>query len=465
MRPHPRLGVVAADAERHDAERGELGVAVEHAGQGVLEDGTVVDAGAHHDLAVHLDAVVEQRAEPAQARGAPAVPEHLGPHLGVGGVDRDVERAEPLGDHPLEVGLGEPGEGREVPVEEAQPVVVVLEVEALPQTRRQLVDEAELAVVVAGAHLVEQRRLHLHAEGLARPLVDLHGELEPPAEVEHRVGVVDEEPPLDDVAGHLTVDGVDLVAHLHPGAAAGDPARQRRLGSRPSDKATACWPRLRLAWDRWPSTRCCSPPRGFCAGVEMAIKALAWMVRAFEPPVYCYHEIVHNQLVVDRFRDLGVVFVDDIAEVPPGRPIMLSAHGSAPEVVAAARASGGYVVDAVCPLVTKVHHEVKVRAGKGYQIVYVGHEGHEEAVGTMAVAPDSIHRVESVADVDACPTWTSRCAARPDDARHRDWAAVAERTAERYPDLWRPGRSDLCFATTNRQSALARSPTAATPSW
>src|SRR4051812_37942587 len=88
-------------------------------------------------------------------------------------------------------------------------------------------------------------------------------------------------------------------------------------------------------------------PRGFCAGVEMAIKALAWMVRAFEPPVYCYHEIVHNQRVVQRFRDQGVVFVDDIAEVPPGRPVMLSAHGSAPEVVAAAEAAGGYVVDAV----------------------------------------------------------------------------------------------------------------------
>ena len=116
-------------------------------------------------------------------------------------------------------------------------------------------------------------------------------------------------------------------------------------------------------------------PRGFCAGVEMAIKALAWMVRAFEPPVYCYHEIVHNQLVVRRFEQLGVVFVDDVNEVPEGRPIMLSAHGSAPQVVAAARASGGYVVDAVCPLVTKVHHEVKVRAGKGYQIVYVGHAG------------------------------------------------------------------------------------------
>ncbi len=160
-------------------------------------------------------------------------------------------------------------------------------------------------------------------------------------------------------------------------------------------------------------------PRGFCAGVEMAIKALAWMVRAFEPPVYCYHEIVHNQLVVDRFRDLGVVFVDDVAEVPPGRPIMLSAHGSAPEVVAAARAGGGFVVDAVCPLVTKVHHEVKVRAGKGYQIVYVGHEGHEEAMGTMAVAPDAIHRVESVAEVDALPDFEharSRSSPRPRSA-------------------------------------------------
>jgi 4-hydroxy-3-methylbut-2-enyl diphosphate reductase len=197
-------------------------------------------------------------------------------------------------------------------------------------------------------------------------------------------------------------------------------------------------------------------PRGFCAGVEMAIKALAWMVRAFEPPVYCYHEIVHNQLVVDRFRDLGVVFVDDIAEVPEGRPIMLSAHGSAPEVVAAARERGSYVVNAVCPLVTKVHHEVKTRAGKGFRIVYVGHEGHEEAVGTMAVAPDAIDRVESVAEVDALQATGQPVALLAQTTlSHRDWAAIAERTAERFPQLWRPGRSDLCFATTNRQSALA----------
>jgi 4-hydroxy-3-methylbut-2-en-1-yl diphosphate reductase len=197
-------------------------------------------------------------------------------------------------------------------------------------------------------------------------------------------------------------------------------------------------------------------PRGFCAGVEMAIKALAWMVRAFEPPVYCYHEIVHNQLVVQRFRDLGVVFVDDIAEVPEGRPIMLSAHGSAPEVVAAARERGSYVVNAVCPLVTKVHHEVKTRSGKGFRIVYVGHEGHEEAVGTMAVAPDATDRVETVAEVDALPPSERPVALLAQTTlSHRDWSAIAERAAERFPDLWRPGRSDLCFATTNRQSALA----------
>ncbi len=187
----------------------------------------------------------------------------------------------------------------------------------------------------------------------------------------------------------------------------------------------------------------------------MAIKALAWMVRAFEAPVYCYHEIVHNQIVVRRFEDLGVVFVDDIAEVPPGRPIMLSAHGSAPEVVATARATGGFVVDAVCPLVTKVHHEVKVRANKGYDILYVGHEGHEEAVGTMAVAPDHIHRVETIEEVENLPPIETPVALLAQTTlSHRDWSDVADAAKERFPELWMPGRSDLCFATTNRQTAL-----------
>lgn len=196
-------------------------------------------------------------------------------------------------------------------------------------------------------------------------------------------------------------------------------------------------------------------PRGFCAGVEMAIKALAWMVRTFPSPVYCYHEIVHNKLVVERFESQGVVFVDDIAAVPVGSPIMLSAHGSAPEVVEAARSRGSYVVDSVCPLVTKVHHEVKVRAAKGYRIVYVGHDGHEEAVGTMAVAPDSIDRVESVEEVDQLDASDRPVALLAQTTlSHRDWEGVAVRVKERFADVWTPGRSDLCFATTNRQAAL-----------
>ena len=210
-----------------------------------------------------------------------------------------------------------------------------------------------------------------------------------------------------------------------------------------------------VAWTMAVDRVLLAAPRGFCAGVEMAIKALAWMVRVFEPPVYCYHEIVHNRLVVDRFRQLGVVFVDDVAEVPPGAPLMLSAHGSAPEVVAAARASGGFVVDAVCPLVTKVHHEVKVRAGKGFSIVYVGHEGHDEAVGTMAVAPEAIHLVESEDQVAALPDPGGPVALLAQTTlSHQDWAGVLEAARKRFPDLWMPGRSDLCFATTNRQSAL-----------
>jgi 4-hydroxy-3-methylbut-2-enyl diphosphate reductase len=188
----------------------------------------------------------------------------------------------------------------------------------------------------------------------------------------------------------------------------------------------------------------------------MAIKALAWMVRSFDPPVYCYHEIVHNQLVVDRFRSLGVVFVDDVSQVPEGRPLMLSAHGSAPEVVKEARERGGYVVDAVCPLVTKVHHEVRVRSKKGYRIIYVGHQGHEEAVGTMAVAPDAISLVEDSAQVANLPEFQEPLAMLAQTTlSHRDWEGVLQATKERFPDVWMPGRSDLCFATTNRQSALA----------
>ena len=196
-------------------------------------------------------------------------------------------------------------------------------------------------------------------------------------------------------------------------------------------------------------------PRGFCAGVEKAIKALDWMTRIFEPPVYCYHEIVHNQVVVSHFRSLGVIFVDDVADVPRGAPLMLSAHGSPPAVIEAARASRGAVVDAVCPLVTKVHHELKVRARKGYTVLYVGHEGHEEAVGTMAVAPESVELIQSTQDIDRAARRPGPFALLSQTTLSEDeWAHLRQYALEKIPEIWMPNRSDLCFATTNRQGAL-----------
>jgi len=268
--------------------------------------------------------------------------------------------------------------------------------------------------------------------------------------------------PLDDVADRLVID------HGHDVTLADTCTVGRRVGNHlgdPGAEINRITHKVRLTAtprstveevsDTSVDKVLLAAPRGFCAGVEMAIKALSWLVRTFDPPVYCYHEIVHNRVVVDRFRERGVVFVDDLSEVPDGCPIMLSAHGSPPAVVEEARRRGSYVVDSVCPLVTKVHHEVKVRANKGYRVVYVGHEGHEEAVGTMAVAPQAISRVESVEDVDALPVFDQPVALLAQTTlSHRDWSGVAVRVRERFPDVWSPERSDLCFATTNRQSAL-----------
>jgi 4-hydroxy-3-methylbut-2-enyl diphosphate reductase len=199
-------------------------------------------------------------------------------------------------------------------------------------------------------------------------------------------------------------------------------------------------------------------PRGFCAGVEMAIKALTWMTRIFDGPVYCYHEIVHNEWVVRAFEKVGVIFVDDISEVPEGAPVMLSAHGSAPEVVAGAEQRAAVVIDAVCPLVTKVHHEVKKMAKQGYDIIYVGHEGHDEAVGTIAEAPDAITLVE--------PEWTLAHFKPRDESKVAllaqttlgvyEWQSVLDSASNQYPDVLTARKSDLCYATTNRQSAVQR---------
>ncbi len=199
-------------------------------------------------------------------------------------------------------------------------------------------------------------------------------------------------------------------------------------------------------------------PRGFCAGVEMAIKALTWMVRVFEPPIYCYHEIVHNAAVVGVFERAGVIFVDDISEVPKGSVVMLSAHGSAPEVVGAADTFAAVMVDAVCPLVTKVHHEVKRAAAKGFDILYVGHEGHDEALGAVAQAPDAVTLVdpdrgldEFVADDPAKVALLAQTT-----LGMYEWEGVLDDARSRYEAIKTSRKSDLCYATTNRQSAVER---------
>src|SRR5215469_10124820 len=141
-------------------------------------------------------------------------------------------------------------------------------------------------------------------------------------------------------------------------------------------------------------------PRGFCAGVNMAIESLERALELFGTPLYVYHEIVHNRPVVDRFRECGVVFVDSINEIPAGATVLYSAHGVAPAIRAAAAARRLRAIDATCPLVTKVHLEAVRFAREGYTILLIGHEGHDEVIGTMGEAPASIRLVQDVDEVN-----------------------------------------------------------------
>ena len=215
--PHALFLVVAGYPEGHQRNVGELGVLLEDAGQCVLEDVAVVDPRADDDLAVHLHPGIEQGPQPPQAGGASGIAQHLGARMGVGGVDRHVQRAEPLGDHPFQVGLGKPREGCEVAVQKRQSIVVVSQRQAAAHPRRQLVDEAELAVVVARAHPVENCRVHLDAQRRTGLFKDFHLGFQPAAgHLEVHLGLVGEHPPLDDVADRLAVDAHQLVANDQP---------------------------------------------------------------------------------------------------------------------------------------------------------------------------------------------------------------------------------------------------------
>jgi 4-hydroxy-3-methylbut-2-enyl diphosphate reductase len=197
-------------------------------------------------------------------------------------------------------------------------------------------------------------------------------------------------------------------------------------------------------------------PRGFCAGVNMAIESLERALQLFGTPLYVYHEIVHNRPVVERFRKRGVVFVDSIAEIPEGAHLLYSAHGVAPAIREAAAKRRLHAIDATCPLVTKVHLEAVRFAQEGYTIILVGHEGHDEVLGTMGEAPASIRLVQDETDVaridlpsDAKVAYLTQTTLSVDDAE-----VIIAALRRRYPAIVGPSRDDICYATQNRQEAV-----------
>jgi len=202
-----------------------------------------------------------------------------------------------------------------------------------------------------------------------------------------------------------------------------------------------------------PHTILLAEPRGFCAGVVRAIDVLDQVLDRDPGPVYVFHEIVHNRYVVDGFRQRGAVFVDYVHEVPAGGRIVFSAHGVSPAVVQEAKERNLRIIDATCPLVTKVHLETRKAAKDGYDILLVGHEGHDEVEGTKGEAPALTRVVDSAADVQALGTpdrpifVVTQTTLSVDDT-----AETIEAIQARFPDA--EIRNDICYATTNRQSAV-----------
>jgi len=197
-------------------------------------------------------------------------------------------------------------------------------------------------------------------------------------------------------------------------------------------------------------------PRGFCAGVDRAIEVVEQLLAADVAPLYVRKEIVHNQAVVADFKGRGVIFVEDLDEVPDGATVVFSAHGVSPEVRADAERRKQRTIDATCPLVTKVHREVVQLAAAGRHIILIGHAGHDEVLGTMGEAPASISLVSSTADIDALEipagaevAYVAQTTLSVDETR-----SIVAALKERFSDLIEPARSDICYATQNRQDAV-----------
>ena len=196
-------------------------------------------------------------------------------------------------------------------------------------------------------------------------------------------------------------------------------------------------------------------PRGFCAGVNMAIETLELAIKLFGVPIYVYHEIVHNKHVVERFRAQGAVFVETLDEVPEGAQLLYSAHGVSPEIRRISAERNLKTIDATCPLVIKVHLEAVRYAKDGYTIVLIGHEGHDEVIGTMGEAPEAIILVESPEDVDRLELSTDKLAYLTQTTLSVDDAnRIIARLKQRFPHIVGPPKEDICYATQNRQEAV-----------
>lgn len=198
-------------------------------------------------------------------------------------------------------------------------------------------------------------------------------------------------------------------------------------------------------------------PRGFCAGVNMAIECLEEVIRIFGTNIYVYHEIVHNKHVVNRFTEQGVVFVDSVSDVPESSILVFSAHGVSPVIRQEARDRNIRTIDATCPLVTKVHTEAIKYANAGYNIILIGHEGHDEVIGTMGEAPESITLIETPEEVEALDfsegdklAYLTQTTLSVDEA-----GRVIESLTKKFPYIESPPKADICYATTNRQEAVS----------
>ncbi|HEY5360194.1 MAG TPA: 4-hydroxy-3-methylbut-2-enyl diphosphate reductase [Streptosporangiaceae bacterium] len=197
-------------------------------------------------------------------------------------------------------------------------------------------------------------------------------------------------------------------------------------------------------------------PRGYCAGVERAVQAVEVALGQFGAPVYVRKQIVHNTHVVRSLEKRGAIFVEETDEVPEGAVVVFSAHGVAPEVHAEAKSRSLRTIDATCPLVTKVHSEAKRFAAQGYDILLIGHDGHEEVIGTAGEAPASIHLVDGPAESDSVQVrdparvaWLSQTTLSVDETKE-----TVAALRERFPQLLDPPSDDICYATQNRQTAV-----------